>query len=193
MASDDIARLVYLGLLVTVLVSGFLLHNRSSLSKTLQQAGAWVLIFLGAIAGVGLWEDVRQTVMPTQAVFAGQGRIEVPRSADGHYYLSLVINDATVRFVIDTGATNIVLTKDDARRIGLDVDDLAYVRRAMTANGEVRTAPVWLETVALGSIVDTDVQASVNGGELAESLLGMTYLQRWSRIEIEQGQLVLTR
>lgn len=193
MSGTDLGNLAYLGLLGTVLVVWFVVQNRNSLGKMTQQAVAWVLIFVGVIAVFGLWEDIRQTVRPTQAVFADQGRVEVPRAPDGHYYLTLQVNDTPVRFVVDTGASNIVLSRTDAQRIGLKMDDLAFIGRAMTANGEVRTAPVDLDSVTLGPVEDHDMTAWVNEGEMDESLLGMTYLDRWSRIEIGSGQLILTR
>jgi len=45
----------------------------------------------------------------------------------------------------------------------------------------------------LGSFTDTNVRASVNGGEMSGSLLGMGYLEKWGRIEISGGELRLTR
>ena len=98
-----------------------------------------------------------------------------------------------MRFVVDTGATDMVLTQTDAQRAGIDPDGLAYLGRAMTANGEVRTALVRLDEVQLGSVTDRGVSAVVNQGEMAQSLLGMGYLQRWGRIEIAAGELILTR
>jgi aspartyl protease family protein len=52
---------------------------------------------------------------------------------------------------------------------------------------------VTLDTVALGPFVDHGLSAWVNEAEMFGSLLGMNYLQRWGRIEIGDGQLVLTR
>jgi aspartyl protease family protein len=103
------------------------------------------------------------------------------------------VNGEPVRFVVDTGATQIVLSKSDARRVGLDVDDLVYLGRAYTANGEVRTAPVKLDTVSIGPIKDSNVRAVVNDGAMEGSLLGMEYLQRFSSVEIGGGKLILTR
>lgn len=189
----DFSRLIYLGILVSVLVFWFITHNRQSLGKTAQMAVAWGLIFLGVIAAVGLWDDISQTVRPRQTTPSAEGQISVPRARDGHYYLTLTINDHPIEFMIDTGATDVVLTQSDAARVGLNLDELTYYGRAMTANGEVRTAPVLLETVALGEIIDRDMTAWVNQGELEQSLLGMSYLQRWNRIEISDNALVLTR
>lgn len=167
--------------------------GRRGLHRNLQNAAIWGLIFLGTVAGFGLWEDIKRDMVPRQAVFADQGKIEVPRAFDGHYYLTLQINGAPVNFVVDTGASEIVLTKEDAMAAGLHPDDLKYIGRAKTANGEVRTAPVRLDTIGIGSIVDTNLPAYVNEGEMFKSLLGMAYLQRWGKIEISDGTLVLTR
>lgn len=193
MQGDDIGRLIYLGLLGLMIAGFFVAQNRMSLNKTLQSAAVWVLIFFGVVAIYGLWGDIRQTVMPQQVSFAETGQIVVPRSPDGHYYIRADVNGASTLFVLDTGATEMVLTQDDARRAGLDLQALNYTGRAMTANGEVRTAPVWLESVTLGAVTDRNLPATVNGGEMSQSLLGMTYLQRWGRIEIEGGELTLTR
>lgn len=181
-----------MGLLTAAIVGSYLLHNRGNMGKVAQQAAIWVLIFMGVIAVVGLWGDIRTSVMPQQAMLS-DSRIEVPRSPDGHYYLTLGINGTPVRFVVDTGATDMVLSQQDAARTGLNPDGLAYLGSAQTANGTVRTAAVRLESVTLGDFTDRNLGAVVNQGQLAGSLLGMGYLGLFDRIEIANGQLVLTR
>ena len=193
MDSFETGRLIYLILLGLMVVGWFFAHGRTTWNKTLQQAAVWGLIFLGAIAAYGLWGDISRTVLPQQTVISDEGRIEVPRSPDGHYYLQTQVNGAPIRFVLDTGASMIVLTKEDATRAGLNPDGLSYYSRAMTANGEVRTAPVKLESVTLGGFSDENVTALVNEGEMNDSLMGMDYLQRWGKIEIAAGTLTLVR
>lgn len=193
MDGNDIARLGYLVLLGTVIVSWFVVQNRQSLGKTLQQALIWGLLFLGVIAGVGLWEDLRQTVRPTQSVISGTGQITLPRARDGHYYLTAQVNGTDIRFLVDTGATEIFLSRADAEAAGLATQSLPFTSSAMTANGQVRTAPVQLDVIRLGGIEDRDVRAFVNEGDMRESLLGMGYLQRFTTIEIRDGALILTR
>ena len=98
MSSVDIGNLAYLVLLAAVLVFWLFVQNRDSLGKKAQAAAAWGLIFLGTVAAIGLWDDIRQTVTPRQSVFAEQGRIELPRAPDGHYYVTLGVNGAPIRF-----------------------------------------------------------------------------------------------
>ena len=187
---DQFGTGTYLSALVMALFALWIFSGlrREGMNRNLQNAAIWGLIFLGTIAGFGMWEDIKRDILPRQAVFADQGRIEVPRSPDGHYYLTLEINGAPVDFVVDTGASDIVLTQEDAARAGIASENLAFIGRAFTANGEVRTAPVRLEEIAVGGIVDHNVPASVNEGEMFSSLLGMAYLQRWDKIEITSGQ-----
>ncbi|WP_323764257.1 retropepsin-like aspartic protease family protein [Marinovum sp.] len=193
MSAMDTGQLIYLVMLLGAVVLWFIVANRNSLGKVMQHAALWGLIFLGAIAAVGLWDDIRQTVIPRQAVFSDQGRIEVPRSPDGHYYLTLDVNGHPTRFVVDTGATSIVLLEEDARAAGLLPEQLRYTGTAMTANGAVRTALVVLDEIGFEGMTDRRVTAFVNEGEMAESLLGMSYLQRFDRLEISGGRLILER
>ncbi|MEM9870306.1 MAG: TIGR02281 family clan AA aspartic protease [Pseudomonadota bacterium] len=192
MSADNIAQLIYLGTFALVLGGGFLLTNRLKLGQTLQMAATWVLIFIGVIAAVGLWGDIQDDLYASQTRF-DDATVVVPRSRDGHYYLTLDLNGVPTDFVVDTGATDIVLSSADAAAAGLDPDTLNFLGRANTANGEVRTAPVRLETVTIGPYEDRDVYAVVNGGEMDQSLLGMGYLQRWGRIEIAGGEMTLMR
>ena len=193
MGEIEIGRFIYLVLLLIAVGSWVFVQNRQSIGKTLQMFAVWGFIFLGVIASYGLWEDIRHTVRPQQSVAVDAGRVEVPRAPDGHYYLTLDVNGAAIEFLVDTGASQVVLNAADAQRAGIDTDNLAYLGRARTANGEVRTASVWVDEISLGGITDTGVRVWVNEGELEQSLLGMGYLQRWSSIEIRNGALVLTR
>jgi aspartyl protease family protein len=193
MTGDNIATLIYLVLLGCAIAGWFFISHRESLGKTMQMAAIWGFIFLGVVAAYGLWSDVQRQTTGGQMLQLGNGQISVPRQRDGHYYLTLALNGENIRFVVDTGATNMVLTREDARRAGLDPDTLNFIGTANTANGMVPTAPVRLDTVRLGDFTDTDVFASVNGGEMDGSLLGMGYLEKWGRIEISNGELRLTR
>ena len=190
---EQIGSLVYLVLLGTVIAGWVVASNRKSLGKLTQYAAVWGFLFLGAVVAVGLWTDIRNDLMPRQSVMMEGSRIEVPRSADGHYYLLLGINGTPVRFVVDTGASDIVLSREDAEKAGIDLDSLIFSGRAVTANGMVETAPVTLAAVDLGGVAETGLRAVVNRGAMDESLLGMSYLNRFSRLEISGGVLILER
>jgi len=193
MDGDSIARLSYLLLLGVFIGSYFFVSGRTNWGQTARHAALWVFIFLGAIVAYGLWDDVRREVVPQQASFAEEGRVEVPVSRDGHYYLTLDINGEPIRFVVDTGASDMVLSRDDARAAGIDPESLNYLGRANTANGQVRTAVVRLDEVSLGGITDRGVTALVNDGEMMGSLLGMRYLERFASVSFSDGEMILQR
>lgn len=185
-------NLVYL-LLLLVAVSGYLIAAlRARPGRTLQQISVWGLIFLGLIAAFGLRDDIKSSLLPAQSVLP-DGRIEAPLSPDGHYYLTAKLNGTPVRFVVDTGATEIVLTRRDAERAGIDVSGLAFTSRAQTANGPVATAPIRLGAIELGPIHDTNLRAVVNDGAMDTSLMGMAYLTRFARVEFNGDRMILER
>ena len=135
----------------------------------------------------------RLTPAPLKARILEGNRIEVPVGNDGHYQLTAQVNGVAVRFVIDTGASSIALGPRDAERAGIDLENLAYIGQAQTANGTVDTAPVRLDSVAIGDISDQGVPAMVLRSDLDQSLMGMSYLSRFARVSIEQGRLILER
>jgi len=193
LTGDEIAQLSYLALLGTAVAGWFFMQNRQSVSKLSQQAVIWGLIFVGVIASYGLWSDISERTLMQQSYKSDTGEIRVPVSKDGHYYLTLLVNGIPVRFAVDTGASEVVLTRKDAKRIGLNPESLNYMNAAHTANGIVYSAPVRLKTVTLGPITDTNLRAEVNAGEMRDSLLGMTYLSRFENLSFNRGFLVLKR
>ena len=192
MTGDDTAHLIYAGLLLAMVLGWYLTSRHGQWLKVLQQAAAWVLIILLTIAGVGIFMDIQDEARQ-QVRIEDTGEIVAERQRDGHYHLTLQVNGVPTDFLVDTGATDIVLTRADAQAAGLDPGSLTFHGRALTANGEVRTASVRLDTLQLGPVTDRNVYAVVNGGEMEQSLLGMGYLQRWGEIRITGGELILTR
>lgn len=192
MESDDIPRLAYIVVLLVGVGGYYLYHQRSNLGQMARYAAVWGFVFLGILLAVGIWTDISRDIAPRQSVLQ-TGAIEVPRASDGHFYLTLDVNGVPTRFVVDTGASAIVLSQADATRAGIEIDNLIFSGRANTANGRVETAPTRIATLDLSGIVDENVRAIVNAGEMHGSLLGMTYLNRFSRIEIADGTLILQR
>jgi aspartyl protease family protein len=124
---------------------------------------------------------------------ASRGRIvELKAGAHGHYYARVEINGRPIDVLVDSGASLVALTYEDARNAGLTVRDSDYTHRVSTANGSARVAPVTLDRVSIGEITVRDVPAAVSEpGSLATSLLGMSFLGRLQQIDIRSGVLVL--
>lgn len=190
MDGDDYGRLIYLGLLLAAVAGWGLSEYRGRMGQGLRSFLAWGMIVVGLMAGYGLWQDIRQDVIPSQRISAVT--VEIPRAADGHYYITLTIGGQPMEFMADTGASGVVLSRADAERLGLNLAELVYAGQSQTANGIVRTARVRLADVSLGPFQDASIGAYVNEGEMDGSLLGMDYLGRFS-IEIAGNRMILRR
>ncbi len=194
MDGPEIGQLVYLIILGLMVAGWFFTQNRQKMSKTLQQMILWVFLFAGIIVLYGLKDDLKQQILPQAYVQTNEtGQIILKRAKDQHFYATLEINGQNVVFVIDTGATDMVLNQPDAERVGIDPDKLVFIGTAQTANGRVNTARVKLDTVTFGDVTDERITAWVNDGDMGGSLLGMSYLSRFSKLEISGDKLLLTR
>ncbi len=191
MDGEIFGRILYLGILVVAVGSYLLVEFRGRMGQMMRGIMSWGLIIVGLMAGYGLWQDMGQSFMPQQRVEA-DGEMVLPRARDGHYYLTLDIDGTPIDFMVDTGASGVVLTREDAEALGIDPAGLVYLGSAQTANGTVRTARVTLENVRLGGYEDEKLAAYVNDGEMGGSLLGMDYLGQF-RIEIAGEQMILRR
>ena len=109
----------------------------------------------------------------------------------GHFVVEIEVNGIAIRFLVDTGASDVILSPADAARLGFNLSDLRYIRTYRTANGIVQGAPVRLDRVAVGPIALTNVRASVNGAPMRRSLLGMSFLSRLSGYEVRDDRLTL--
>jgi len=119
------------------------------------------------------------------------GPAQVLRAADGHYWAEARIDGRAVRVLVDTGASVVALTREDALRLGLRLSPSDFVRTVQTAAGAARAAPVTLGSVAIAGAEVRDVQALVVEKGLEQSLLGMSYLGRLSGFEANQASLTL--
>lgn len=190
MSGSDWINVAVLGVMITLIGSSLLLSMRGRLNTALQHAVIWGLIFMATIALIAIFPQIRHSIVPQQQEVQS-GRIELPLERDGHYYATLQLNGTPVRFTVDTGASDIVLSRADAQAIGLNLESLAWVGTARTANGTVRLAPVTLDTVQFEGRTSRHIRASVNDAPMDQSLLGMSYLRHFDKIEITGGKLVL--
>lgn len=116
---------------------------------------------------------------------------QIAKSADGHFWAQANVNGHQVRFLVDTGATAVSLSPDDARRLGFSPSSLDYGYKVMTAHGEARAARISLRSVSVAGARVADVDAYVIESGLDTSLLGMSYLGRLDRFEATRDALIL--
>lgn len=118
-------------------------------------------------------------------------RIELNREADGHFYTDVEVNSGSIRFLVDTGATAVALTGDDARDLGLhwSAHELGPVARG--AGGAVMGKRIVIDRMQLGNVRATNVRAAIIPEGLDVSLLGQTFLKKIGSVNISGDKMVL--
>ena len=199
-SQGDWVRVFYLVALLALVAGGVVAGRRLRPHDTAKQAAAWVGVALLLVAGYSyraelgdVGERVLGNLLPHRGVEVEGGAVVFRAGSDGHFRIEALVDGAPVRFLVDTGASDVVLSPADARRLGFALEDLAFTRLYATANGVVRAAPVRLGEVVIGPIRMTDVPASVNEAEMRSSLLGLSFLGRLSAYEVRDDALTLRR
>lgn len=116
---------------------------------------------------------------------------QVTKSADGHYWAEAMVDGKVVRFLVDTGATAVALTADDARRLGYNPAGLDYRYDVITAEGRVKAAAVQLRSISIAGARVDNVDALILERGLHTSLLGMSYLGKLQSFEATRTSLIL--
>jgi len=128
---------------------------------------------------------------PSQLSHAGRS-VSIKAGDHGHYVARVEIERTPITVLIDTGATKVVMSYEDAGRIGLKPFSLDFKAPVSTANGIVRAAPVTLDRVEIADIQVRDVEALVlPEGAMTGTLLGMSFLNRLASFRVSQGMLIL--
>jgi aspartyl protease family protein len=196
--SGDWQKFFYLLLILIVLASGLISRRDFAYAKVFKYLAIWSLVgFLFIILYSYRFEfsDFKDRILgeinPSSARLGEEGKLTINIAQDGHFYLNLNINEVPVLFMIDTGATDIVISKRDAARIGINLQELNFNRVYQTANGKSFGAFTTLDEVEISGMKFYQINASVNSADMGTSLLGMSFLRRFKRYEFYQDQLIL--
>ncbi len=193
-----VQRLIYLVMLLILIAGGFFASRRLNLARALKQLAVWFTI--AALLAVAysfrsefklLRDRVMGDLVPGQGYAGSEYAISFRPGRNGHFVVDGLVDGRPVRFLVDTGASLVVLSPDDAARLGFDLDDLVFNRVMNTANGQVLGASVRIARLTIGRIVVADVPAIVNGAPLKQSLLGMSFLERLQSFEFKPDELTL--
>lgn len=194
----DVGSLV-VKLALALFVGGLVLTRfRDRLAQVLEALLFWGVIALMLVIGYSYRFELRDVsdrvlaeLMPGHV--AGHGRnVEVVRGASGDFALTVHVNGVRVPMVLDTGASAVVLTQEAAKAAHLPLEVLQYTVTVDTANGHTRAAPITLDKVAVGGLVERAVPALVvKHGKLKNNLLGMSFMNRLASWEVRGDRLLM--
>lgn len=193
-SDDNVAHMIWGILLLCALIPAAIHHFGSA--PALKYGAIWMGVFLVLLVGYSFHEElgfvadkVRSNVLPFSPTQHENGSVSFIRAKDGHFQIEALVNNVPIQFMVDTGASNIALTKADAKRLGFDVANLSYNEPMHTANGLTFGAPIQLAELKIGNIVVHDISASVTQNLHGLSLLGMSFLQKLRGFKIEGDHL----
>ena len=195
---EYIPQLILLGGVLTLALGG-LLGKKLRFSEIIKSIGIWGGLFIILIFGYAIRHDIANmanrtlgALVPGLTVINADRSISIVKSQDGHFYLSANVNSKDIRFLVDTGASTVALTAEDAREIGFSPESLDYSLPILTANGMTFAAQIYIDSFQIGNFALNDLEATVSRpGALHESLLGMNALQSLNSWRVEGDRLVL--
>jgi len=201
--NNRFASLIYLGIWGTLL-AGAVLPRQGSLKEAARNALGWIAIILVLMTGYVYRYELqdfgsRMTggLNPGSPVSIqsadGHKRIMLIRADSGHFEAQGSVNGTGVGFLVDTGASTVVLTAADAERAGMRIADLRFSSPVSTANGTTTAARATVDTIEIGSIERRRMSVMVaKPGALSQSLLGMNFIDSLWGFEIRGDRLTLT-
>jgi aspartyl protease family protein len=195
---DTGPRIVALSALAFVFLASFIFGQpkvREIVQGTLFWGGLCAFLVIGYTFRAELVQvgyRVLGALAPGLAVTQPDGSILIVRDAGGHFVLDGRVNGARTRFLLDTGASAVVLTFRDARDAGFDAKDLSFTVPVSTANGRTLVAPIRIDQISLGNHMMRNVRGFVaRDGSLDSSLFGMTALNHLKSWRIEGDKLIM--
>lgn len=198
--SSELQNFVYSSIILISLIIGLFARKDIKFTKVIKYLGIWSIITFLIILLYSYrynFSDFKQRILaeisPSSAQINKEGQIIINLSSDGHFYVNIKINGLAVKFMIDTGASDIAINADDARRIGIDLEKLNYDKSYQTANGKSFGASLKIKELEISDIKFYNVSASVSKSDMGVSLLGMSFLKQFRKYEFYQDRLVLTR
>jgi len=194
---------VFLALLVYFL-GGMMSRYGGRASSMVRDAVTWLALGLALVTLYSYKEEIAPiaarvvgellpgSAMTIEQSAGGLTEIRIRKRLDGHFNANVAVNGKQIAMIVDTGASSIVLTPEDAAKAGIDTRNLAYNIPVLTANGRTFAARVRLDKVAIGPLDRTNVDALVaKHGAMTQSLLGMSFLSRLRSYEFSGDFLTL--
>ncbi len=197
--ADDWGKLLVYGVLATYVAMTLPRLFRGNFIAALQTMIFWVVALFAVVAGYayrfelrGVADRVLAAVVPGTAIETGDREVTVIRGPDGQFVVNGTVDGWLVPFVLDTGASTVVLRAEDAAKMKIPTRRLTYDIMVSTANGRTMTAETELAKLSIGTLSQTGVRALVaRPGALTQNLLGMSFLNGLESFTISNDRLVM--
>ena len=197
-SSREWTNVIYILILIALLFMGFS-RKEMPIKKIFEYAGLWIVFALVALVLYSYRFEIFEVknrvfadLFPSQAINKNHQQLTINISQDGHYYINVRIKNFPVRFMIDTGASDVVIDEKIALKLGYDLRNIRYDKIFQTANGQSYGASIYFDEVDVSGVKFYNVQASITNSDLVIPLLGMSFLQKFYKYEFYRDKLILT-
>ena len=192
-------RLLYLCVLLAIFIGLGLRGKQMRFHPALKSTALWFCALSLVVVGYAYQDNVRPIidrirgeVSPTIAVARQEGEVTLKKAWDGHFRAVTKINGENVGMLVDTGASLVLLSYEDAQIIGLKPETLDFSIPVITANGKAHIARLTLDSVQVGKMCSFGVRDAVAANDkLHSSLFGMSFLSRIQETTFRRDTLVL--
>jgi aspartyl protease family protein len=129
---------------------------------------------------------------PAQPEMLTGRKVRLTADPRGHFLADFKLNGRRVEALVDTGATAVAINASTARRIGLSLKAADFKHAVNTANGVARAAAIMIDRIEIGRIHVENIEAVVlEDKALSGTLIGMSFLNRLGKFQVENGSLLL--
>ena len=197
--TDKLMQVVYLLAFLALIMFG--MGRSISVGKTLKYLAIWTALLIALIYAYSFRDGlntaymrVKGELLPTVPQGTGNGNVTLRRNSNGHFAARIMVNGKPATFLVDTGASSVVLPWRVADELGYDPNSLPFILTVGTANGSAIAAPIRIGRMEMGDIVLENVEAMVvEEGKLSQPLLGMSFLNRLHGYDVTGNTLTLRR
>jgi aspartyl protease family protein len=189
---QDSTRLHLISSLIILAYLGLhIFSRRFQVKQAVKDALVWVGIGAMLLIGYQYKDQLKEQLFPTKGQQHNGGEVRFRLSDNNHFFIDARLNGYPVRFLVDSGASRVIVSRSIAEKTGIVTEGLTFNQPTMTANGLVMSAPVKFGKLEVGPIVLYDVAGAVVENNLNEPLLGMSFLNRLSSWRVEGDTLIL--
>ncbi len=159
----------------------------------------WTLILLTIILVYSfqyeltlIYERVKYNIFPNSPLNHNTSKkIIIPQNLDGHFYVTAKLDTKKIKFLIDTGASDVFISLNDAKLLDIDINKLSFIKKYYTANGITRAAPYEVMLFEIGDIKIQNIKIYIGENYSGISLLGMQVIEKLNSFKIDNNLLII--
>jgi aspartyl protease family protein len=196
-SDSNIAYLVRTAAVLVLVSTAFLFGRHIPMREVVRNILIWLTVAAILVIGFTYQDEIRDVATRVRAELipgypiSNAHELILTQSEDGNFYVYGEVNGTSVKFLVDTGASDVTLSPGDAQRLGIDLNTLDFSQIYDTANGAGRGAFYTVRTLSIGALQLSDVSVSINQAPMRQSLLGMTFLSHLASVELRGRKLIL--